>query len=469
MKRLSLLVLAVLAVPCVASADVIRLKDGSSLEGDIHRNPDGYTITQASGVVVNVPQDRVAGIDVKPTTGADAAMGRFQSLRRAADNIADIKQILERYRSFIEQNPGTPAAASAQKEITLWQDRLDKGMVKVGDKWMSADDRDALRGKSTDTAIMLHDLMKAGKLKEAGTLLDRALQIDPQNISLLYLHGVLTYQQELIPASRKAFEAVIATAQDHAPTLNNLGVILWRQKAMTAALGYYDRALLAAPANREILDNIAEALNALPKEQRDTLVVKKIVRHFKEQDDVLQKKMAGKGLYRWGADWVTEKELKKLQDQEKAIKDQIKQMELDFTSVQQRIAALDQQIGAITNEMQLLDSQTYAVNGAGQPVRLPYPPLYFTLGQQLAGLRTERAQRVDDLDRLRKNAKATQAQLPTPKYTGIQKIIDADGLPLPAGAVLPPPPAAPQPPAAAPGGAPIPPPATQPRNPRVPL
>jgi tetratricopeptide (TPR) repeat protein len=467
MKRLALLICAVMAVPSAGLADLVRLKDGSTLEGEIHRTADGYSVKQANGAVANIPLDRVAGIDVRPTGGPDAAMSRFQSLRRAAENVADIKQILERYRNFIDQNPNTPAAADAQKEITLWQGRLDQGMVKVGDKWMSAEDRDALRAKSTDIAIMLHDMIKQGRLKESTAILDRSLLIDPANISLLYLHGVIAYQQETLPAARKAFETVATAAPDHAPTLNNLAVILWRQKAIVAALGYYDRALLAAPGSRDILDNIAEALNALPKDQRTSAVAKKLVRHFKEQDDALQKKMLDKGLYRWGADWVTEKELKKLQDDEKAVKDQIKQMETDFNAVQQRIAAIDQQISALNNEMALLDAQTYATDGAGRPVRLPYPPLYFTLGQQVAGLKTERGQRVGDLDRLRKAAKATQAQLPTPKYTGMQKIIDADGLPLPAGAILPPPPTA-----VPPGGAaPVPPPAaTQPAgDSKVPL
>ena len=232
-------------------------------------------------------------------------------------------------------------------------------------------------------------MIKQGRLKEAGAILDRALQIDPQNISLQYLHGVMEYQQELLPAARKAFEAVLVTAADHAPTLNNLAVILWRQKAIVVALGYYDRALLAAPGSRDILDNIAEALNALPKDQRDSAAAKKLVRHFKEQDDALQKKMAELGLYRWGSDWVNEKELKKLTDAENAVKDQIKQMESDFDSVQKRIAVIDQQISAITNEMNLLDSQTYGQDATGRLVRFPYPPLYFTLSQQVSGLRAE--------------------------------------------------------------------------------
>ena len=102
------------------------------------------------------------------------------------------------------------------------------------------------RTKSTDTAMALHDTIKSGRLKEGGVLVDRALVIDPQNVSLQYLNGVVHYQQEQLVPARKAFEAVVAAAPDHAPTLNNLAVVLWRQNAHPAALGYYDRAVLGA-------------------------------------------------------------------------------------------------------------------------------------------------------------------------------------------------------------------------------
>ena len=65
----------------------------------------------------------------------------------------------------MDQNPGTPAATSAEKEIIIWQDRLDHGLVKVADKWMTPDDRDALRAKSVDVAIALHDSFKQGRMK----------------------------------------------------------------------------------------------------------------------------------------------------------------------------------------------------------------------------------------------------------------------------------------------------------------
>jgi tetratricopeptide (TPR) repeat protein len=433
MKLLSLLVLGSLALPCVCVADIVVLKDGTTVEGEIRRTGDSYIVKGAGGAVTNIATDKVERIEVRPAGGADAAVTRLQSLRRASENMADIRQILDRYRAFIDQNPGTAAGTSAENELKLWQDRLDRGMVKVGEKWMTPDERDGLRSKSTDVAIVLHDMLKQGRLKESTPILDHAIQVDPSNMSLLYLHGVLNYQEEKLQPSRKSFEGVAAVAPDHAPTLNNLAVILWRQNAHPAALIYYDRAMLAAPVTGMILDNVAEALNALPKEQRDSAIVKKLLRHFKEQDEALQKKMAESGLYRWGSSWVNETELKKLQADEKVIKDQITQMEQDFGSLQKRVRDLDRQIADIVNQMNIIDAQTYAPGPNGTSTRLPYPPVWFTLQAQVSALRTERGQRIDDMNRLRGAAKQALGNMPQPKYSGLQKLIDFDGMPLPAG------------------------------------
>jgi tetratricopeptide (TPR) repeat protein len=430
MKRLSLLAWSLLALPGFALGDVVHLKDGSRLEGEIKRAGDEYIVTEQGGKVTHVPSEKVGSIEVKPQVGDDAAMGRLQSLRRAAENLTDFKQILERYKTFLEQNANTPAAVEAKADMEMWQDRQARGLIKLGDKWITPEERDTLRGQSSQEAIRLHDLLKQGRLKEATPILDKALTVDPQSMSLLYLRGVLTYQQEQLPPSRKAFEAVVALAPDHAPTLNNLGVILWRQNAIGAALGYYDRALLAAPASRDILDNIAEALNALPKEQRDTPITKKLVRHFKEHDDEAQKKQAAKGMYRWGSSWVNEKDLAKLQDQEKAIKDKLDVMSQDFDAVAKRITAIDRRIAEDQQELALIDSQSYAQGADGRFVRLPYPPRYYTVARDIDALKAERADRVADQERLKKAAKQLQQQLPVPKYTGIQKLIDADGMPL---------------------------------------
>lgn len=446
MKRLALL--AVLAFPAFSWADIIVLRDGTQLEGEAKRSGDNYIVKTADGTKI-VPMDKVASFQVKAQGGADASLARLQSLRRAVENVSDPRQVIARYKTFLDQNPTGDISEVAKREMQTWQDRADRGLIKVGDKWMTPAERDALRSKSSDLAIQLHDMVKQGRLKESRQILERSIVVDPKNPSLNYLLGVINYSEEQIPASRKAFETTSAAAPDHAPTLNNLAVVMWRQRAHAASLGYYDRALLAAPGTRDLLDNVTEALHALPKELHDAGVTKKLLRHYKEQEDDMEKAMAAKDMVRWGATWVTTAELKKLQADEATIKGQLAAMDNDYNAIAARIAALDQQIVQVDNQMKIIDAQTYQTTASGQVVRLPYPPQWYQLGQQMAQMKTERANLLNQVDRLRGAARQAQASLPSPKFTGNQKLVDADGMPLPAGVKLPPPVAAPAQPAAA--------------------
>lgn len=424
--------LLMLCLVLPAPGDIVHLQDGSQVEGIIHKTDDGYAVTTSTGAVTNVPADKVASIEIKPASSPEASMSRLASLRRAVENLSDINQILDRYQYFIQQNAGTPGEAAARADMTHWQQVQVQGLVKVGSRWVTTEEQAQIQQQGNTTAIALAQIIKDGRLKEAGATLDKALADNPQNPALLYLSGVVHYREEELPASRKAFEAVGMVAQDHAPTLNNIAVILWRQNATMAALNEYDKAMLAAPLSREILDNVAEALNALPEKQRKSQIVDKVVRHFKEQDDELQKKLAERGLVRWGATWVTQAQADKLQEQEKEIHQQLDQMSHDFDSVQARINQIDRTIAADQQEMNLIDSSTLVQDSSGKIVRLPYPQRYYDLANEITALQAERPTRLAEQDRLRRNAQAVQQRLPVPRYTGIQKIIDVDGMPLPA-------------------------------------
>jgi Flp pilus assembly protein TadD len=402
MKRLLPLMLIGCLAP-LAVADIVHLNDGTQVEGTIQKGEDAYRVTTSSGIITQVPFEKVASIEVKSSSTPEASMGRLASLRRAVENMHDIRTILSRYDSFLQQNAGSPAATEAQAVIQRQMTGVADGVRKA---------------------------MKDGRIKEAGNVLDRALADDPQNVSLLYLRGVLLYRLEQLPGSRKAFEGVLAQAQDHGPTLNNLAVILWRQNATMAALNDYDAAMLAAPVSREILDNVAEALNALPENQRKSPVVAKVVRHFKEQDDDLQKKLADRGLVRWGATFVSQAQADKLAAQEREIHSQIDDMSRDFDATQARVNVINQTITSDQNEMHAIEVESLTTDSAGRMVRLPYPLRYSELGQEITSLQAELATKQAHLDELRRDAKLALQKMPVTKYSGIQKIIDVDGMPV---------------------------------------
>src|SRR5207249_6705799 len=130
---------------------------------------------------------------------------------------------------------------------------------------------------------------------------EQILADDPTNPSGMYLRGLMNYRRDQYVDARKAFESVLTQVPNHAPTLNNLGVVMIRTNAVAASLNYLDQAMIAAPRNRQVLDNVAEVLNSLSDEQLNLPVAQRVARKFAEQDEELSRQMAKDGLHRWGS------------------------------------------------------------------------------------------------------------------------------------------------------------------------
>jgi hypothetical protein len=122
-----------------AWGDVVRLQDGTTLDGTLKREPGGWAVTDKTGKTTHITDDKVDSIEkTGSATAADATESKLNVLRRSVENLTDIAQITDRYTKFIEQNRNTPAAATAQKELEVWQDRQSKGLVKVGGAFANA-------------------------------------------------------------------------------------------------------------------------------------------------------------------------------------------------------------------------------------------------------------------------------------------------------------------------------------------
>jgi tetratricopeptide (TPR) repeat protein len=421
-----------LLVVCAALADVVHLKDGSQIEGVLRREQDGWSVTEPSGKVRRVSDDAVELVEKTTSLSpAQMAAGKLTALRRAVENTADINQVVERYTRFIEQNKGTPAAAQAGNDLDLWKDRLNRKLVKVGNSWVTPEEQAALLEKVVALVDQIRDLIKQGRLRDADALLIRLLAADPNNPSGLYLRGIVAHKQEQLGPAKKAFERVREILPDHAPTLNNLGVILWQQKQHAGALALYDLAMVAAPGVRQILDNVAEALNAFPNDQRESSVAKRAAKHFIDQDAELQKQLAAQGLSRWGATYVTADKMSQIAKAKEKIDARLETLKQDYQKIEDRIREIDDQLDSNDRILHRIAADRNFIDPAtGGIISLPLPSAYYEVRRQSDRLKDEQRNLAAKLDGFKDKAGAIQQEMPVPAYTGLHRIIEVEGTPL---------------------------------------
>jgi tetratricopeptide (TPR) repeat protein len=420
------------AVPTSLLADIIQLKDGTSLTGDLKKTPEGWVVIDEKGKSHSIPSDAIKAIE--PTrSNVDArivAMDRLASLRRSVENLTDTKSVIDRFEKFMEQNKDNkPIVAEAQKDLAVWKERLDRKMIKVGNRWVGPEEKADLQEKSLLVVANARDLLKQNKLKESMVELEKALAVDSSNGPALYLKGLILYRQDKLVDARKAFEAVRGAMPDHGPTLNNLAIIMWRQNQHLAALNVYDQAMQVMPLNKDLLNNVAEALNALSDKDKNSPVAQKVYRRWNEQDTQLQQQLMPLGWYRWGATWVTKDQYDKLQAAEQAVKDQIAKLETEFADAENKIAQIDAKIQQNGEAMRWMERDRYGQDATGRVYSNPLPQLYWEYDRAQRRLEVQRKEALALMESLRAKAHAIKQTLPTPKFTGAQVAIGVEGTP----------------------------------------
>jgi Flp pilus assembly protein TadD len=97
---------------------------------------------------------------------------------------------------------------------------------------------------------LLHEARQAIREKDldrAGNLLERAIEIDPDDIPALDLLGFVRFFQKRYSESEICCHKVLAQKPDHAYALSGLGMNRARQGALEEGIESLNRAIAAAP------------------------------------------------------------------------------------------------------------------------------------------------------------------------------------------------------------------------------
>ena len=359
---------------------------------------------------------------------------QLASLRRATAVLSDPKAVVERYRRFIEQYRGTAVAEAAKADLAVWQRRVDEGLVKVGDEWLTPAERDALRAGVDARLDEVDALLRAGQFADARAKAEAALAVDAEHVGMLRRHGVAAYLSGDVPAARKSLELANKLAPSDAPTLNNLAVVLMRQKQYGLAVNTYERAMLAMPSHRYILDNFAEAWQVIPDDQKNSRALQRVAARYQRQDAELFERMKAHGLYRLGSAWVPAEVIANFKEAERKVKDQLAELEKRLADEASRVRDIDATIAENERERRRLAAYGRDITVQSPGSVVDYHPIRASeLDRERERLTADRARAVERVNAVRREGEAVYRTLPKPAFRGEQSMLDPDGAPYQGG------------------------------------
>jgi tetratricopeptide (TPR) repeat protein len=418
-----------LMATAVACGDVLILDDGSRVEGKAHKQGDQWIVTDSTGHETAVDPGRIKSFQLTGSaSGPAAAQDRLATLRTSVENLSDIHEIIDRYNRFIKQSGGSPLVAAAQDDLAMWQRRLDDDYKKIGGRWLTPMERQVLAGNEAQAAATIGDMIRHGQNEQAMAALNRALTDDPDDPSALYLRGILLYQNGEVPSARTDFEHVAKTMGDHAPTQNNLGVVLWRQQLFGAAMGAYLKAMIARPLDLTIVNNVAEAVHSIPPDYQSSVPAQRAIKMFADQEKELEKSQEANGLYRWGSGWVSADRLAKLSTEKAANESQLASLHAQEDQVLTSLASNQAQINSTQAEINLYSPPSPTGYGTGHGATVP-PDFYF-VQQDMVNLNNVKAVETEKLIKVREQIKKVEQNYSVVEFTGVQKLFGPEGTPI---------------------------------------
>lgn len=410
------------------SADVVVLKDGTELSGQIRRTTGGYDVVLDNGGNQFVPDADVRTLRMGPSsTDADV---QLTNLRRSVEPVDDLALIVQRYQQFIERVGAGPVAEKATQELSQWEQYLQEGRVRFNGKWVTPQAQRALATENLEAVNDIRELIKSGKRADALVKVQERLQENAQDVSAHYLLGLLQYRGGDVAGARRSFEQATELAPDHAPTANNLAVVLVRQNQVPRAVLVLGNALRDAPDTKSLLDNAAELIELVPVDERETTVYATLRQRFDQQDAVLAARLGGQGWFRSGAKWIDADTHAAREAQRKEVMEKIDALEADYNVTSQRIAGVEANIARAQISLADMRANSLRRLDDGRIIQLPLPDVYYEIEREVQADERDRVTLSNRLGVLQQEALQVRAELPTPLYSGELELIGADGVPV---------------------------------------
>jgi len=275
-----------------ARANVLKLKDGTSIEGRVIDQGSKYWIKDAAGQSRLINKDDVVSWQKGSTPSAAATpsapatpsvtpasnivAGRnFATVKAKADNCDTPIVAVALWQAFLDNKPAANEVEPAKAELKRWQEMVNGNAEKINGKWIYGEERKKL-------ITHVHQLMKEGNEALIGnqTLVaidkfEQAVRLYPNNFEANFELGYFNLVKGIdggrnlakIDAGIKSLETAVKLRPDSAAALSDLSIgYNFRQKYKLAVQTAYKAAKIED--SKEIVQNLVNSISQAPEGMR---------------------------------------------------------------------------------------------------------------------------------------------------------------------------------------------------------
>ena len=265
----------------IAQGATLKLKDGTTLEGDVKKLGGSYSVRLKDGTTKLVPASDVVsaeGVDgpAAPAVGSASAgssagkSASFASVARSADRAETPLIAATLWQKYIDDNPAAPDLGQAKAELKKWQDMTAQGAEKIKGKWVSGEELKELKKKVNALNVEAAQLMKDQQTLKAVDKYNEIIKLYPNSFEAHFEIGYVS----LVKGGNQQFDKAISsleTAVKLRPTSpeahTNLAIAYnFRRQYEKAVLSAYKAAELRD--DKHIVQNLVNTLLIAPPGMR---------------------------------------------------------------------------------------------------------------------------------------------------------------------------------------------------------
>ncbi|MDD4889931.1 MAG: hypothetical protein PHU85_08355 [Phycisphaerae bacterium] len=248
----------------------------------------------------------------EPEVGTLAAGDRELFIRAVAESEKALtaSEGLAVWTRFAADHRTGSLAGPAKTRLAQWQERVDKNLVRFGPTWIPRADADRRAAKADE---LFAQAAKADNADEAARLLDAAAASNPYRADIPFAKAKRIIKAGRTPQAVAAFDAVLTLTPDQPAAMNNLGVLMARDKNFARAFLHLARAASLLDSD-VVLDNIDAALVLAREADAPKADIAAAERQVRQIVDAWHKAGKHVGQTRWGNSWVAQAQIDQMND-----------------------------------------------------------------------------------------------------------------------------------------------------------